>query len=62
MFCETDNILWNILYIQSEWWNILHNTVNLAKHCTGGALYRIFVYHVRWRGICLGAICLQGTN
>ena len=29
---------------------------------TGGALYMIFVYHVRQRGIYLEAIYLQGTN
>ena len=33
-----------------------------SKVITGGALYRIFVYHVRRRGICLGAIYLRGMN
>jgi hypothetical protein len=28
----------------------------------GGSLYKIFVQHVRRRGICLGAIYLQGMN
>ena len=27
-----------------------------------GSLYRNFVHHVRRRGICLGAIYLQGMN
>ena len=35
MFCGTDNIMWNILRIRSQWWNILHNIVNPAKHCYG---------------------------
>ena len=31
---------------------------NHVVGCTRGALYRIFVYHVRRRGVCLGAIYL----
>ena len=33
-----------------------HANVKAQEAVTGGALYRIFVYHVRRRGICLGAI------
>ena len=35
---------------------------NLSIYGTGGALYRIFVYHVGRRGICSGAIYLQGMH
>ena len=29
---------------------------------SGASLYWIFVHHMQWRGICLRAIYLQGTN
>ena len=34
MFCGTDNIMHNILHIQSEW-DIQHNIVSPAKQCHG---------------------------
>jgi hypothetical protein len=36
--------------------------VNFHQSNTRGALCRIFVYHVRRRGICLGDIYLRGIN
>ena len=32
------------------------------EESTGGALYRILIYHMRRKGIYLGANNLQGTN
>ena len=31
MFCGADNLLQNIPYNQSEWWNILQNIISLRE-------------------------------
>ena len=36
--------------------------VKLHAKNLGRSLYKSFVHHVRWRGICLRATYLQGTN
>ena len=35
MFRGTDNILYNILHIKLQWWNIPHNIDNPAEHSYG---------------------------
>ena len=35
MLCETNNIMWNILYIYIDYVNIPHNIVSPTKHYYG---------------------------